>query len=114
MQPAPPGAVITRIGSDCGVDQKTVKAWLAILYFHDTGLAARLLGIADRAGALLPIEVESGMTIIDALEGSAVRGTSVLIEHEARHLGEVARVARHEWYPIEHGRRGDQQVHRVD
>lgn len=62
---------LTRIGSDCGVDQKTVKAWLAILetgfviyrlrphhenfrkrlvktpklYFHDTGLAARLLGI---------------------------------------------------------------------
>jgi len=62
---------MTRIGSDCGVDQKTVKAWLAILetgfivyrlrphhenfrkrlvktpklYFHDTGLAARLLGI---------------------------------------------------------------------
>ena len=131
---------MTRIGSDCGVDQKTVKAWLAILetgfvvyrlrphhenfrkrlvktpklYFHDTGLAARLLGIeraeqlgthrmrgalfenwvvsellkgrhnlgksdnlffwrdntgaevdilADRAGTLLPIEVESGMTV---------------------------------------------------
>jgi hypothetical protein len=131
---------MTRIGSDCGVDQKTVKAWLAILetgflvyrlrphhenfrkrlvrtpklYFHDTGLAARLLGIetaeqlgthrmrgalfenwvvsellkgrhnlarsdnlffwrdntgaevdilADRAGALLPIEIKSGMTI---------------------------------------------------
>ena len=62
---------MTRIGSDCGVDQKTVKAWLAILetgfviyrlrphhenfrkrlvktpklYFTDTGLAARLLGI---------------------------------------------------------------------
>jgi predicted AAA+ superfamily ATPase len=131
---------MTRIGSDCGVDQKTVKAWLAILetgfviyrlrphhenlrkrlvktpklYFHDTGLAARLLGIekveqlvthrmrgalfenwvvsellkgrrnlarsdnlffwrdntgaevdiiVDRAGALCPIEVKSGMTI---------------------------------------------------
>jgi uncharacterized protein len=68
---------MTRIGSDCGVDQKTVKAWLAILetgfviyrlrphhenfrkrlvktpklYFHDTGLAARLLGI-ERAEQL--------------------------------------------------------------
>ncbi|MCK9463546.1 MAG: ATP-binding protein [Proteobacteria bacterium] len=62
---------MARIGSDCGVDQKTVKAWLTILetsfivyrlrphhenfrkrlvkapklYFTDTGLAARLLGI---------------------------------------------------------------------
>lgn len=66
---------MTRIGSDCGVDQKTVKAWLAILetgfiiyrlrphhenfrkrlvktpklYFHDTGLVARLLGIESVA-----------------------------------------------------------------
>lgn len=62
---------MARIGADCGVDQKTVKAWLSILetgfivhrlrphhenfrkrlvktpklYFHDTGLAARLIGI---------------------------------------------------------------------
>ncbi len=131
---------MTRIGADCGVDQKTVKAWLGILetsfityrlrphhenfrkrlvkmpklFFFDTGLATRLLGIdspkqlvthsmrgplfenwvvsellksrynqakddnlffwrnntghevdiiADRAGALFPIEVKSGMTI---------------------------------------------------
>lgn len=66
---------MTRIGSDCGIDQKTVKAWLAILetgfivyrlrphhenfrkrlvktprlYFHDTGLAARLLGVESAA-----------------------------------------------------------------
>ena len=62
---------MARLGADAGVDQKTVKAWLSILetgfivyrlrphhenfrkrlvkapklYFHDTGLAARLLGI---------------------------------------------------------------------
>jgi hypothetical protein len=66
---------MARIGSDCGVDQKTVKAWLAILetsfivyrlrpyhenfrkrlvktpklFFYDTGLAARLLGIESAA-----------------------------------------------------------------
>lgn len=61
----------SRIGADCGVDQKTAQAWLSLLdagyiafrlrpyhnnfrkrviktpklYFHDTGLACRLLGI---------------------------------------------------------------------
>jgi uncharacterized protein len=131
---------LTRLGADCGVDQKTAAGWLTVLeagfivyrlrphhanfrkrlvktpkmYFYDTGLAARLLGvesaqqlaahhmrgalfenwvvsellkarsnraeddnlyfwrnntghevdlIVDRAGALLPIEIKSGMTI---------------------------------------------------
>jgi predicted AAA+ superfamily ATPase len=62
---------LTRLGADCSVDQKTARAWLQVLetafvcyrllphhanfrkrlvkapklYFHDTGLVARLLGI---------------------------------------------------------------------
>ena len=70
-------ADLTRIGNDAGVDQKTVRAWLNVLeasfilfrlpphqrnfrkrlvrtpklYFYDTGLAARLIGI-ESAGQL--------------------------------------------------------------
>ena len=68
-------ADLTRIGNDAGVDQKTVRAWLNVLeasfilfrlpphernfrkrlvrtpklYFYDTGLAARLIGIESAA-----------------------------------------------------------------
>jgi len=66
---------MTSLGNDCGVSHKTVAAWLSVLqagyvvfllqphhqnfgkrlvktpklYFHDTGLAAHLLGISDPA-----------------------------------------------------------------
>jgi hypothetical protein len=79
-----------------------VKAWLAILYFHDTGLAARLLGIADRAGTLLPIEVESGMTVASdwfdglakwrRLAGKRAARPVLVYGGEARQSREIAEV----------------------
>ena len=71
-------ANLSRIGADCGIDQKTVSAWLNVLessfilfrlrphfsnfrkrlvktpklYFYDTGLACRLLGIESPATLL--------------------------------------------------------------
>lgn len=116
---------LSRIATEVGIDQKTVRAWLGILeagfivfrlqphhrnfrkrlvktpklYFHDTGLAARLLGVESPTQLVLhPMRAAlfENWVVSEILKGRGVRGKDDNVFFWRSHVGhEVDIVADH-------------------
>ncbi len=107
---------LSRLGSDAGIDQKTARAWLGILeagfiafrlpphhrnfrkrlvkspklYFFDTGLACRLLGVADPEQlATHPMRgnLFENWVIVELLKGRGARGKEDNLYFWRDHVG---------------------------
>jgi uncharacterized protein len=116
---------ISRLGADAGVDQKTARSWLGILessfiafrlqphhrnfrkrlvktpklYFYDTGLAVRLLGVESSEQLVThPLRgaIFENWVITELIKGRSARGKSDNLSFWRSHIGhEVDVVAEH-------------------